>query len=151
MEDMRRAYGSLTTLWSSSSSLPSASVGREVIVFTMCFSRHSYLFLKSISLFLKSRCPEVIDDIHHGPVCRIGWSPVIQGTAKHKHRLLVRTEHASVEPGSGLSLPIAGLASSFLEAQIPIHLPQDHSHACVSWVQKIIPLTGSVTAFLIHH
>lgn len=60
--------------------------GREVIVFIMCLSRLSYLFLKSTSLLLKSCCSEIIDDIHHSPVCRIGWSPILHGTAKHISR-----------------------------------------------------------------
>lgn len=60
--------------------------GREVTVIILCFSRLSYLFLKSTSLLLKSRCSEIIDDIHHSPVCRIGWSPILHGTTKHKSR-----------------------------------------------------------------
>lgn len=106
---------------------------REVIVFIMCFSRLRYLFLKSTSLLLKSCCSEIIDDIHHSPVCRIGWSPILHGTAKHKSRQsswqIIRECVARITTQS----PRGGARPALLsEAQILVHLPRGHNHSCVS-------------------
>ena len=69
---------------------------REVILFIVRFSRLSYLFLKCISLLLKSCCSEIIDDIHHGPVSRIRWPPILHGTAKYEFRQQSGQSNASV-------------------------------------------------------
>lgn len=52
-----------------------------------CFCSLSYLFLKSIGLLLKSCCSEIIDDVHHSPVCRIGRPSIFHGTAKHRSKV----------------------------------------------------------------
>lgn len=130
--------------------IPSACWGEEVTVFIMCFSRLTYLLLKSTSLLLKSCCSEIVDDIHHCPVCRIWRPPILHGTAKHKPRHLWQSmaQH-SVSLGQALasllwpSFPLEPWPSLPLEAQIPVYLSQDHNHSCVSWVQDIITLTGS--------
>lgn len=68
---------------------PSACCEEDVTVFIMGFSTPTYLLLKSTSLLLKSCCSEIVDDIHHCPVCRIRRPPVLHGTAKHKPRHLL--------------------------------------------------------------
>lgn len=40
----------------------------------------NFLFLKSTGLLLKSCCSEIIDDVHHSPVCRIGRPSIFHGT-----------------------------------------------------------------------
>lgn len=62
------------------------SVNREGTVI-LCFCSLSYLFLESTGLLLKSCCSEIIDDVHHSPVCRIGGPSIFHGTAKHRSKV----------------------------------------------------------------
>lgn len=62
------------------------SVNREGTAI-LCFCSLSYLFLESTGLLLKSCCSEIIDDVHHSPVCRIGRPSIFHGTAKHRSKV----------------------------------------------------------------
>lgn len=122
-------------------------------------SRPTYLLLKSTSLLLKSRCSEIVDNIHHSPVCRVWWPPILHGTARHKSRHLSWRNMQECVTGLTYSDSQGRAPASLLEpwpslpseVQISVYLSQDHNHSCVSWVQEIITLAGSVIAFLINH
>lgn len=117
-------------------------------MFIVYFSRLSYLFLKCTSLLLKSCYSEVIDDIHHGPVCRVWWPPFsMELQNKIPIRIAVRAERAPRPWRAARSLGLLGAGQSQLiatGAQTPQYMLQDQNHSCVSWVQKIIALTGPV-------
>ena len=67
--------------------------------------------------------------------------------------MAVRAERAydRVWPGPhSVSWGQAWVSSLQPGAQTPQYMLQDQNHSCVSWVQKIIALTGPVTAFSIN-
>lgn len=92
--------------------------GREATGLITCLSRLSYLLLKSTGLLLKSRCSEIIDDIHHGPVCRVRGSPILHGTAKHKSGQLSWQSKQDDVPGSRLRLRGPARASSLTRGRL---------------------------------